>query len=75
MIRKAPELWTAAKLAHDAGDKSKALSLCRTIVELYPVSDEAGHALYYLTTGTRRPAASVGGIDAVPPARDGVIRR
>src|SRR5690606_36125412 len=56
MFDDAHELRTAALLEHERGDREQATALFRRILKLHPISDAATDALYYLTTGERRPA-------------------
>jgi hypothetical protein len=52
-------LCTAASAAHDRGDIGEATALFRKVLELHPYSNEAADAVYYLTSGHRRPAQRV----------------
>jgi TolA-binding protein len=49
------ELRMAAERAHEAGDVGAATVLYRRILQSYPLSTAAADAMYYLTSGHRRP--------------------
>jgi hypothetical protein len=52
-------LRTAANAAHERGNIAEASALFRKILELHPHSNEAADAVYYLTSGHRRPPQRV----------------
>jgi hypothetical protein len=53
------KLRDAADAAIARGDVAEAKRLCRLLLELYPSSPEALDAMYYMTSGQRRPAKRI----------------
>jgi hypothetical protein len=53
------QLLRDANAAFDHGRVRRATALFRQIIELDPASDEAIDAVYFLSTGERRPAQLV----------------
>jgi hypothetical protein len=53
----AQNLHAAACAADARGDVAEALTVYRTLLERHPLSPEAADAVYYMTSGHRRPAA------------------
>jgi hypothetical protein len=54
MTDRAEDLWSAAAEADDRGDRIRAISLSRQILERYPATRAGIDASYYLTCGRRR---------------------
>jgi hypothetical protein len=52
-------LRDAADAAIARGDAAEAKRLCRILLERYPAAPEALDAMYYMTSGHRRPAKRV----------------
>jgi TolA-binding protein len=55
----ATTLRDAADAAITRGDAAEAKRLFRILLELYPAAPEALDAMYYMTSGQRRPAKRI----------------